>query len=283
MSYLFKTIQLTKKFLQDEMPVFAASATFWIIISVVPFLMVIMTAVQFIPALDKNTVEATLISAVPDMPQFKELIYSVTDNLYIAAPSTVISVTAVIAVWSASAGVYAIENGIMKIYGTKDCASYPKKRLLAVGFTFLFLVLFLLTLVLLVFGTLIQQLIDDYLPMISVITSHIMGMRTLVAIVILFFAFMLVYVVMAGKPHDIKHHYPGAIFATAGWIVFSYLFSIYFTYIRNISYMYGSLGAIVLLMFWLFIIICLLFFGAELNCVLGGGKKRCKDTVKSNV
>ena len=265
MKNLITFIKIIQKFLKDEMPVFAASATFWMIISVVPFLMVIMTAIQFIPGLDKGTVESTLISAAPDMPQFRYLILSVTDNLYITAPSAVLSITAAMALWSASAGVYAIENGIMKIYGNLNQSSYPRKRLRAVWFTFLFLLLFLLSLILLILGDAIQRLIEEYLPMIARITSHILGFRALIAFAFLFSGFMLVYRVMPGRTTTVRRHYPGALFAAGGWLVLSYLFSIYFTYFRNISYMYGSLGAIVLLMFWMFVVICLLFFGAEIN------------------
>lgn len=273
MKNLITLIKIIQKFLKDEMPVFAASATFWMIISVVPFLMVIMTAIQFIPGLDKGTVESTLISAAPDMPQFRYLILSVTDNLYITAPSAVLSITAAMALWSASAGVYAIENGIMKIYGSLNQSSYPRKRLRAVWFTFLFLLLFLLSLILLILGDAIQRLIEEYLPMIARITSHILGFRALIAFAFLFSGFMLVYRVMPGRITTVRRHYPGALFAAGGWLVLSYLFSIYFTYFRNISYMYGSLGAIVLLMFWMFVVICLLFFGAEINSFLSADSR----------
>lgn len=274
MKNLITLIKIIQKFLKDEMPVFAASATFWMVISVVPFLMVIMTAIQFIPGLDKGTVESTLISAAPDMPQFRYLILSVTDNLYVTAPSAVLSITAAMALWSASAGVYAIENGIMKIYGSLNQSSYPRKRLRAVWFTFLFLLLFLLSLILLILGDAIQRLIEEYLPMIARITSHILGFRALIAFAFLFSGFMLVYRVMPGRTTTVRRHYPGALFAAGGWLVLSYLFSIYFTYFRNISYMYGSLGAIVLLMFWMFVVICLLFFGAEINSFFSPGSKK---------
>ena len=266
-------IILFRKFSKDEMPVFAASATFWMLISVVPFIMVVMTAVQFVPGLDKHSVENIVFSAAPDLPQIRELIQSVVDNLYIAAPSAVISLTAVMALWSASAGVYAVENGIMKIYGTAEGLSYPKKRLRALWFTFLFLLLLLLTLVLLVFGSFLQTLLVKYLPLFAPVGALLLRLRVFLLPAILFLAFLFVYAVMPGVSCGVRNHCPGAAFATAGWIVFSYLFSIYFTYIRNISYMYGSLGAIVLVMFWMFVVFCLLFFGAEINAFCGGSLK----------
>ena len=258
-------ILLIRKFIKDEMPVFAASAAFWMAISVVPFLMVIITAVQLVPGLDKRSVESLLLTAAPSIPQIEALIHSVMDNLYIAAPGALISITAVMALWSASTGVYAIERGIMRIYRTAEDTSYLLKRTRALLFTFLFLLLIVLTLVLLVFGRLIQSLLEQYLPLIAAVTAYIMSFRAPLVLVVLFFSFLLLYTVMPGTSRGIRSHWPGALFSTAGWVISSGLFSIYFTYFRNISYMYGSLGAIVLLLFWLYMIICLLFFGAELN------------------
>ena len=58
---------------------------------------------------------------------------------------------------------------------------------------------------------------------------------------------------------------PGALISTVGWIGCSYGFSIYFNDFGNYSYMYGSLAAIALSFLWLYICMCILFMGAELN------------------
>ena len=76
-----------------------------------------------------------------------------------------------------------------------------------------------------------------------------------------------IYTYVPDRKLTLKSQIPGAVFATAGWIVFSLVFSLYFRLFgnRNFSYMYGSLTAMVLLMLWLYGCICLLFFGAEIN------------------
>lgn len=252
------------------MPVYAASATFWILISSVPFLMTLLAAIQFVPGLDKSSVQTLLIEATPDMPQFSSLIYSVTDNLFVQAPTAVLSLSVIATIWSASTGVYGIEQGIRKIYGTGRDAGYFKKRFAAIVFTLIFIAAILLTLILLVLGSSIQRLIDQYIPLLSALISFILSLKLLISAVFLFLVFMLFYRFMPGRAEQVRHQYPGALFAAGAWIVFSYLFSIYFTYFKNISYMYGSLGAIVLLMFWLYFTICIIFLGAELNAYLVG-------------
>ncbi|HIU47977.1 MAG TPA: YihY/virulence factor BrkB family protein, partial [Candidatus Avimonoglobus intestinipullorum] len=75
----------------------------------------------------------------------------------------------------------------------------------------------------------------------------------------------LVYKTFSGKKMPYKRHLPGAVFTTAGWMVFSFLFSIYIENFANYSYIYGSLTAIVLMMLWLYSCMIILLFGAELN------------------
>lgn len=254
-----------RKFLDDEMTIFAASAAFWIMISAVPFLMVILTAIQLFPGFDKSSIQQLLIQAAPDLPQLTKLIYTVTDDVFVKAPSAILSLTAILTLWSASTGVYGIGIGIRKIYGTRKASGYVMQRLSAMLFTLLFVAVLLLTLVLLVLGSSIQLLADRYLPLVSALISFILGFKALISGAVLYLFFLLLYHLLPGRTPHVRRQYPGALFATVGWLLFSYLFSIYFTYFKNISYMYGSLGALILLMFWLYAIICIIFLGAELN------------------
>ena len=63
----------------------------------------------------------------------------------------------------------------------------------------------------------------------------------------------------------IKKAIPGALFSALGWLVFSYAFSIYIDNFSNMTYMYGSLTAVVIMMFWIYFCIYIFFIGAEIN------------------
>ena len=60
-------------------------------------------------------------------------------------------------------------------------------------------------------------------------------------------------------------HLPGAAFASGGWILFSYFYSLYIIHFPAVSYLYGSLAALVLMMLWLYICMTILLLGAEVN------------------
>ena len=65
-----------------------------------------------------------------------------------------------------------------------------------------------------------------------------------------------------------KEAYPGAIVSTFGWLIVSLGFSYYINNIANYSRLYGSIGAVFVLMTWLYITSIILIIGAEFNSVL---------------
>ena len=62
--------------------------------------------------------------------------------------------------------------------------------------------------------------------------------------------------------------YPGAIVSALGWIIASLGFSYYINNISNYSVLYGSVGAVFVLMTWLYITSMVLILGAEFNSIL---------------
>ena len=63
----------------------------------------------------------------------------------------------------------------------------------------------------------------------------------------------------------IKSHMPGAVFATVGWMLFSYGYALYIQYFPSASAIYGSLTAVCLIMLWMYVCVIILLLGAEVN------------------
>ena len=163
-----------------------------------------------------------------------------------------------------------IAKGLNRVQGKVEKRWYIVKRLICAGYTIVFILVCVLSLGLLVFGTTIQNFVLRQFPLIARVTQHIISLRTLLALAFFMFVFAGIYTYVPDRKLSLKSQLPGAMFTTAGWILFSMAFSLYFKLFggNNFSYMYGSLTAIVLLMLWLYGCICVLFFGAELNYYL---------------
>ena len=72
----------------------------------------------------------------------------------------------------------------------------------------------------------------------------------------------------------LKSAMPGALFATAGWILTSLVFSFYVGNFANYSKTYGSIGGIIVLMMWLYFSAIILMLGGQLNAVMTEQKAR---------
>lgn len=260
--------QIYDKFAADEMTVYAAQASFFTIIAAFPFIMLLLTVVQIVPSVSQGEMMEFILALVP--VGYKSVAFRVINDLSLKSPATMISVTAITALWSSSRGMMSIAKGLNRVQGKVEKRWYIVKRLICAGYTIVFILVCVLSLGLLVFGTTIQNFVLRQFPLIAKVTQHIISLRTLLALAFFMFVFAGIYTYVPDRKLALKSQLPGAMFTTAGWILFSMAFSLYFRLFggNNFSYMYGSLTAIVLLMLWLYGCICVLFFGAELNYYL---------------
>ena len=262
-SLFFHCKHIWDRCVKDEITVYAAQASFFIVTAFFPFIMLLLTLIQCLPNVGKSDLLAVMVRIMPQM--LHSLIVSIVDDLYIKSPGTILSVTALTALWSASKGMLGIERGLNRIYGDFKRRNYVFQRLLCSMYTLIFMLVCVMSLVLLIFGKNIERLLFRYLPILAPAARLIISLRALFALAVFLFTFVGLYTIFPAKKQKPRQQLAGAVFTAVGWLIFSYAFSIYFTHFSNFSYMYGSLTAVVLLMLWLYICICILFIGAEIN------------------
>ena len=218
--------------------------------------------------------ESTILALIPDVRQVAPLVQNIIIDLYTKSPATVLSVTIVVALWSASKGMQGVERGLNRAYECPIQRNYLVSRLVNMGYTLLFLLTCILSLLFLVFGDSIQSFLDNTFPIAADVAKNILSTRSFLAIVLLVACFTGLYTYLPHRHLLARRQLPGALFSTFGWMLFSYGFSMYFNFFSRFSYMYGSLTAIILLMLWIYFCICILFLGAEINCHLDRLRQR---------
>lgn len=85
---------------------------------------------------------------------------------------------------------------------------------------------------------------------------------------LIFFVFFIIYWIVPNLKLRWKSVIPGTLFATIGWILTSLIFSFYVSSFGNFSNTYGSIGAIIVLMMWLYFSAIILILGGQLNAVM---------------
>lgn len=266
---LYKIIKaFNRKIKDDNISAYSAQAAFYVIISFFPFFMLLLTLVQYLP-IARDTLEATIIQIFPQ--SINNLVIGIIGEVYAAASGTIISVTAISALWSASRGILSIVKGLNSAYGIKESRNYLKLRFLSAVYTFIFAIMLVVTILVLVFGNRLSIWIMSRVPILSDLALIIISIRTIVGLLILTLFFLLIYTVIPNRSTKFYKELPGALISAAGWMGFSYLYSFYIDNMGNYSNTYGSLTAIVLFMLWFYVIMNILFIGGEINIVLASG------------
>lgn len=284
-SYLFSPRNIISKiekivniFDEDRISVYAAQASFFIIISAIPFIMLLISLIQYVIPVDVIDIILDIESFLPD--SFQGFIGDIIDELFSRQAITLISVTAITTLWSASRGVTAVERGIKNVYKVEGSGNFFTGILRSFFYTVAFILILMISLIVLVFGRQISYVLSEKYIAVSTILDLLVRCRIIIFLVILTLFFSLLYNALARSGITTKNpsmryrdQIPGAFTVSLAWLLYSFFYSLYIKYFPSASYIYGSLAAVVLLMLWLYFCMMILLIGAEINKYLLEKKK----------
>lgn len=255
--------EFMKKMRRDDVSAHAASAAFFMFLSIFPILMLLCSILPY-----THISEADLLRVVTDLlpSTIDPLAVSVIGDLYDRSP-TIISLSAVFVIWSAAKGILALLKGLNDVQDVDETRNYFVLRFWSCIYTVILLVLIVFTLIVLVFGNPIINNLLSHLPNVRYIAILLMPFRYLVVIVALALVFAFMYALIPNKKNRVFDKMPGAVFASFGWTIFSWAFSMYVERYGAFD-MYGSLTTIVIVMLWLYFCMYILLLGDELNYFL---------------
>lgn len=260
----------------------AAQAAFFILLSVVPLISLLLAVTTYLPFAPQDVLDV-LMRVIPD--EFTAYVADIINDLYSRAGKTVISVSAVALLWSASKGIAALMDGFNSMYQIRQENSFIKSRAIAIVYTFLFIILFAAAMsVYVTVSHYYKSYIRDVFELGSAAANILLFIRYAMGW-LLFYAFILMlYVILPGGfglpmgqeekmnlGRRIQSQMPGAAFSSVAWLVISRVVLLYIEYFPNLSVMYGSLAGIVIAMLWLYFCMYSIFIGAVINYLLSKG------------
>lgn len=259
-----------RKISASRVGAYSAQTAFFMFLSLIPLVMLLLSLVR---QLGTSTEEISEIAS-EFAPGFLSTFFTTyIDEIVSDGRLSMTIVSAVILLWSASRGIYAIIGGLNSVYEIKEERNYFLIRLLAVFYTIAFIIILVGALLLLVFGDVINDLLYSLFPNLKGLVYIISSLRFILGFVILILFFSVLYKSLPNRKMKFIDQIPGAVITSAGWVSFSILFSFFVDNFSNYSNVYGSLTAIIVLMLWLYICMYIMFIGAELNCILAAKVK----------
>lgn len=171
----------------------------------------------------------------------------------------------VLALWSGAGGVVSIMDALNRCYHVKDSRPWWKQRLIAFGLTIAIAALTIMALTIVLYGGTIVDFVGSHIGLssVSVITWHIVQWP--IALFFVVWSFALLYYWGPDTQQKWQWITPGSLIGVLTWIGASLLFRVYLHFFNSYSKTYGSLGAVIVLLLWLYISGMAIMVGGEIN------------------
>lgn len=263
----FKNVaqKLFKRFSEDKVNQIGGQLAFFFLLSIFPFLIFLNALLGFLNIPIETITDELSRIAPGDVVSILETYLS---SVVLSRDTGLLSIGLITSIYTASKAVDSLIVALNTAYRVKKDRSFIKKKLLSLVFTALLAVTIAISLFLPALGRNIMEPVAGYLGISDFFINVWVYVRWVIVIAILFIALALLYHTVPYVRLPFKKSIPGTIFATIAWAVISVGFGIYVSNFGNYSAVYGSLGAVIVLMFWLYFTGIVIVLGGELNYIL---------------
>ena len=252
--------QMSKKNISS----FSAASAFFLFLSMMPLLMALCAFLPYTALTEENLINA-IMQFLPEV--MNSLVVSMVSDVYSRSAGT-LTVFIVVTLWSASKAVLGMIYGLNEINDFMERRNYFVLRFIACIYTVIMLAAIIIALIIMVFGDVIVDLLLSDIPHLHELVQFFMHFRFLATWVVLTFIFTLIYAFVPSSKLRFRKQIPGAALAAAAWGVASFAFSIYVDYFNGFG-TYGGLTAVVIMMFWFYLLMYIIFIGAHINRYFG--------------
>lgn len=279
---IIKTIMnVVAIYMSNDIPIFAASSSFFLIISSIPLFMLIFSTISLIPQVSIEDTITNITLLFPNLPYITQIVNYTLSIAKDLSRSNVIYINILTALITGSSCLFAFIVGIRKIHDIDYTSNYALLKVLTVVNMFILYLSVIVTFILLILGGMIVELVKLYIPFAVDILDKILSYKYLASSISLIILTMSLYTTTTNFERRFLKNIYGAVFTTFAWITISNLFSIYFTRFPMSASTYGSLTGIIIVLLWVFICINIVFIGACVNEVVYPQKKIEADAKKN--
>jgi membrane protein len=266
---------LYKRTMQDDVAGLASQLAYFFLLSLFPALVFLITMIGYLPIKTQNVMAFLKEYAPKDA---MKLIESNINQVVHEQNGGLLSFGLLATLWAASNGINAIMNAFNRAYDIKETRPFYMTRALSIVLTIAMIFIIVFALILPVFGNYIGDIIFHALDLPSDFLKSWKIFRFLLSFIVLFVVFSFLYKFAPNRKVRPKEVVSGALFASIGWILVSYLFAFYVDKFSNYSTTYGSLGGIIILMLWFYLTAWVILLGGEINALLNCYRTSGKDS-----
>lgn len=252
-----------RKFNYSEINSKAAEMSFYLLLSIFPFLIFIISIIVYIPTFHLNKSILIIKNVIPESAF--NIILSIINSAIENKSLGFLILSFIFTLWTSSRGIRSLIRWMNKSYNVKETRSFFNICIISFIFTVSILVLIFSSIILLIYGELIGYFIFNLIGLNSIfiyiwnILRYMVGVYTLIIILINLYKYT------PNKKIKIEDVIPGSIVATLVWLFISFVYSYYTNNYSNYEVIYGSIGGIIVLMTWLYLSSWSILIGLEVN------------------
>ena len=268
---LFTQIKyILDKSYRDNIPALAGQSAFFLILSAIPLILFAFSLFSLLTGKDLKASDFSVIPAQDTFPYADKLVNYIVESVHKATSGTAI-ITAIIMLWSAGKGMYCITDGILRVYRIPNNKFWVLKRIYAMGYTIVMLLILLGGLVVVLANIFLASSIAELLGGGQKI--HWLVIALLQLLFSLLQTLLMAWALKLFLRNKVKRSYttiralfPGMLLTMIAWKVLTYGIVIY---LRNFaaSSVYGSLAGVFMVMVWVYFLTYLLLYGIQINYV----------------
>lgn len=253
----------------------ASSIAFSFFMAIFPFLLFVLNLIPYITFIDDFQIEFLLFidSLLP--PETSEFFGAIFEDIAKNPRGGLLSFSFILSIFLMTNGVNAIFTGFEFSYHTKTNRSIVRQYVVAIGVSLVLALLLLISVIVVVF---LDYAIDDLYEW-GIVNQDGWGtaiIQYFAFIVLVYIAVAILYYSGTREARQARFFSIGALFTTILIVVTTVLFSIYITNFSRYNELYGSIGALLILMFYIWLNSNVLLLGFELNASLIKLKKKFK-------
>ncbi len=250
---------------EDDIATPAAAMAYYFFFSMFPMLLFVLALASMFPA---QGLEQWLLDALAQrLPgEAYTLIAGTVTSLLATSRGGLVSIGAVLTLWSASSAIGSTINGLNRAYRATEYRPWWWLRLEAVGLTLALSLLVIVAFILGPFGGRLVAIVTGFFgPLAGAVAFVLRWVLSITSVMLIVAA---IYYFCPAVRREWQWIRPGSALFTLGFAGTSAVFSYYVQHFGAYDKTYGSLGAVIILLFWMYLLALFLLLGGELNAFL---------------
>jgi membrane protein len=261
------TRDTVRAFLDDDVPNYAAALAFRALFSLFPFALFLLAAFSFLDApglFESLMAQARVFLPEDAFAQVEQVMVEVRGE----RQGGLLSFGIIASIWMASAGIRTLMIGLNRAYNVEEGRPWWKVWPLSLAYTVALGILVVAATLLMVFGPRLTAWISERVGLPDPVLTAIAWSRPPLALLLATLAVVLAYRALPNVRQRFALVVPGAVLAVLLWAATSFAFQLYVEHFGRFGATYGSIGAVIMLLTYLWFSGMVLLLGAELNAVI---------------